>query len=90
MGQAMFSSQVQKTYPWTTKGCKSHALVLMGASMVKWTQKMLQYTRTIFFGQRPKSSNKALFKLYFFHDDLNCCVEYSNVENQVEMFNTYH
>ena len=32
--------------------------------MVKWTQKVLQYTKTIlFWGQRPKSSSKALFKL---------------------------
>jgi hypothetical protein len=55
--------------------------------MVKWTKKIaLVYV----FGQRPKSSSKALFKLSFFHDDLCCYVEYSSVENQVEIFSTYH
>ena len=26
----------------------------------------------------------------FVHDDLCCCVKYSNVENQVEIFNIYN
>ena len=31
-----------------------------------------------------------LFKLEIFHDDLYCCVKYSNVEYQVEIFKPYH
>ena len=59
----------------------------MGASMVKWTKIVLRCTKTIgFFGQRPKSSAKVSFKLDFYflflHDDLYCCVKYSNVEYQ--------
>jgi hypothetical protein len=42
------------------------------------------------FGQRPKNSSKAFFNWFSFHDDLYCCVEYTTVENQVEIFNTYH
>ena len=58
--------------------------------MVKWIKKVLRYTKIIIvFGQRHKSSSKALFQLEFFcYDDLYCCVKYSNVAYRVEIFNT--
>ena len=54
----------------------------MGASMVKWTQKMFQLTKTIFVLVRglnvvPKRS----LNWNSFDGDLCCCVEYSYVEN---------
>ena len=52
--------------------------------MVKYTGKVLRYTKTIiFFGQVPKGSSKILFKLDFiviFHGAPYCCVRYSNVK----------
>ena len=33
---------------------------------------------------------KHCSKWISFHDDLCCCVEYSNVENRLEIFNIYH
>ena len=63
----------------------------MGASMVKWTKKVLQYTKPIISWVKGlKVVAKRCLNLISFHDDLCCCVEYSNVENQVEIFNTYH
>ena len=60
----------------------------MGASMVKWTKKVLQYK---FRPLLVKRSSKALFKLDISSpDDLCCCVEYSNEENEVGIFNTHH
>jgi hypothetical protein len=42
------------------------------------------------FCQRPKSSSKVLFELECFcHDDMYCCIKYSNVDYQVEIFKTY-
>ena len=62
-----------------------------GANMVKWTKKMLWYTETIVFAVKgPKVVAKCCLNWISFHDDLCCCVEYSNIENQVEIFNTYH
>jgi hypothetical protein len=55
--------------------------------LVKWTILVLKDTIAIFvFVQRPKDNSKVLFKLEFFDYDLYCCVEYSNVEYQVEIF----
>ena len=66
-------------------------IVHEGASMVKWTQKMLRYTKTIkFMVKGLKVVAKRYLNWISFHNDLCCCVEYSNVENQVEIFNTYH
>ena len=59
--------------------------------MVKWTKKVLQYTKTItFLAKGLKVVAKCYLNWNSFHDDLCCCVEYSNVENQVEIFNTDH
>jgi hypothetical protein len=38
----------------------------MGASKVKWTQKVFRYLKTIVFVQTPRSSRKMLFKLNIF------------------------
>ena len=55
--------------------------------MVKWTKIVLGHTKTY---KRPKSSSQVLFELDIFHDDLYCCVKYSNVEYQVEIFKNCH
>ena len=61
----------------------------LGASMVKWVKIVLWYIKTIIF--LVKSSSKVLLKLdFFFHDDICFRVNYSNVEHEVEIFNTYH
>jgi hypothetical protein len=61
----------------------------MGASMVKWTKKVLWYTKTIIFLVKGlKVVAKSYLNWNFFYDDLYCCVKYSNVEYQVEIFNT--
>ena len=63
----------------------------VGASMVKWTNKVLQYTTTIIFMVKGlKVVAKRCLNWISFHDDFRCCVEYSNIENQVEILNTYH
>ena len=55
--------------------------------------KMLWYTKMIkFLGQTPNSSSKVLFELDFFiflNGTLYCCVRYSNLEYQDEIFKTY-
>jgi hypothetical protein len=59
--------------------------------MEKWTKKVLRYTKTIITlvkGLRVVA--KCCLNWISFHDDLCCCVEYSNLENQVGIFNTYH
>ena len=52
------------------------------------------YTKTKLFnfilGQTPKSSSQVLFKLRFFHDAINCCLRYSNMDYQDEIFKTNH
>ena len=66
-------------------------VVMLGVSMVKWTKKMLRYTKTItFLVKGLKAIAKRCLNWICIHDDLCCCVEYSNVEHQVEIFNTYH
>ena len=58
--------------------------------MVKWTEKVLQYTKTIILLVKGlKVVAKRCLDWISFHDDLCCCVEYSHVETQVEIFNTY-
>ena len=57
----------------------------------KYMEKMFHYTKTInCLGQTTKSSSKVLFKLDFFHGVLYCCVRYSNIKCQDEIFKTYH
>ena len=56
--------------------------------MVKWTKKVPWYTKTIIFlvkGLRVVETYSLNW--ISFHGDVCCCVEYSNVENQVEIFN---
>ena len=61
----------------------------MGASIVKWTKKVLRYTKTVnVLVKGLKVVAKRCFNWIYFHDDLCCCVEYSKVEHQVENFNT--
>jgi hypothetical protein len=63
----------------------------MGASMVKWTKNVPQYTKTIIFLVKGlKVETNCCLNCISFHDDLCCCVEYSNVENQAKIYNTYH
>ena len=59
------------------------------ASMVKWTKKVLCYTKTIIFLVKGlKVVAKSYLNWIFFYDDLYCCVKYSTVEYRVEIFNT--
>ena len=59
--------------------------------MVKWTKKVFQYTTTIIVLVKDlKVVATCCLNWISFHDDLYRCVEYSNVENQVEIFNTRH
>ena len=52
---------------------------------------MFQHTKTIIFWVKGlKVVAKRCLDWISFHDDLCFCVEYSNVEDQVEIFNTYH
>ena len=51
-----------------------------GASTIKCTEKMLQYIKTINFGQMPKSTREVLFKLDFSSWHPLVCVRYSNFE----------
>ena len=69
-----------------------HTHVHRGVSMVKWTKKVLRYTKTIICGVKGLKvvAKRYLNWTFLFYDDLCCCVEYSNVECQVEIFNTYH
>jgi hypothetical protein len=63
--------------------CDMYLDIKVGASMVKWTKKVLLYPKAIgFFGQTLKSSSKMLsnFFSFLFHGDLYCCVKCSNVE----------
>ena len=56
--------------------------------MVKWTKKVLRYTKTIIFLVKGlKVVVKRCLNWISFHDYIRCCVEYSNVENQTEIFN---
>jgi hypothetical protein len=60
-----------------------------GASIVKWTKKVLRYTKTIsFLVKGPKVVGKRYLNWIVFYDDLYCCVKYSNIKHQVEIFNT--
>ena len=40
--------------------------------------------------QNYNCGSKVLFKWDFFHDELYCCVKYSIVEYDVEIFKTNH
>ena len=63
----------------------------MGASMVNYIEKVFQYTKNHnFLGETPKSSSKVLFKLEFFHAILYCCVRYSIIKYQDEIFKNYY
>ena len=69
---------------------KYHINTNAGACMLKWTKKMLWYTKTILFFlvKCPKVVAKHYLHWISLHDDVCCCVEYSNVENHVEILNT--
>ena len=59
--------------------------------MVKYMEKMLWYTKTIIFlVKRLKVVAKCCLNWIFFHGALYCCVRYSNIEYQDEIFKTYH
>ena len=61
--------------------------------MVKWTIKKcsnILKPSYFYFVKGLKVVAKCFLNWISFHDDLCCYVEYSNVENQVEIFNTYH
>jgi hypothetical protein len=61
------------------------------ANMVKWTKKTFQCTKTISFRVKPlKVVVKCYFKLEKNHGALYCCVKYSNIEYQDEIFKNYH
>ena len=48
-----------------------------GASMVKWTKKVLRYTKTkIFLVKGLKVVAKRYLNWIVFYDDLYCCVKY--------------
>ena len=50
----------------------------------------LVYYNHNFFDQMSNLSSKVLFNWIFFHGALYCCVRYSNIEYQDEIFKTYH
>ena len=51
---------------------------------------MFRYSKTIIFGAKGlKVVAKHYLSWIIFHDGLCCCVKHSNVENQVEILNTY-
>ena len=57
--------------------------MLLGASMVKWTKKVVWYTKTIIVLVKGlKIVEKGCLNWILFDDDLYCCVIYSNVEYQ--------
>ena len=59
--------------------------------MIKYTEIMLWYTMSImYFDETPRGSSTLFFKLDFINDALYCCVRYSNIEYQDEIFKTYH
>ena len=67
----------------------------LGASMVKWTKIVHWYIKTMYIwvkGLKVVAICKGLNWIFIirFQDDLYCCVKYSNVELQVEIFKTYH
>ena len=63
-----------------------------GASTAKYIEKVLQYAKIInVLVKRPKVIAKyCLNWIYFFHGALYCCVRYSHIEYQDEIFKTYH
>ena len=63
-----------------------------GANTVKYMEEMFRYAKTIiFFIKRLKVVIKCCLNWNFvFHGDLYCCVKYSNIEYQDEIFKTYH
>ena len=63
----------------------------VGANMVEWTKIVLCYTKTIYLLVKgPKVVAKCSLNWISFHDDLYCCVRYSIVDYQVEIFKTCH
>lgn len=60
--------------------------------MGKWTKKVLRYIKTIFVLVKglEEVAKCCLDGIDFFHDDLYHCVNYSNKEDEVEIFKTYH
>ena len=70
---------------------------MLGASMVKWTKKNVCWN-TKFMGFFLKKNvfcvkvsilvAQCCLNWILFHDDLYCCVKYSNVAYQVEIFRT--
>ena len=58
----------------------------LGANMVKWTKKLLRYAKNIIILVKClQVVAKHCLNWYFFHNDLCCCVKYSNVEYRVEI-----
>ena len=48
------------------------------------------YKNHIFLFKGLKIVEKCCLNWIYFQDELCCCVKYSNVDDQVEIFKTYH
>ena len=55
-------------------------------------QKCFDILKTSIYGPMPQSNSKMLFKLegFFFHGALYCCVRYSNLVCQDDIFKIQH
>jgi hypothetical protein len=59
----------------------------MGASTVKCTKKLLRCTKTIkLLVNHLKAVAKCCLNWVYFHGSIYCCVRYSNIEYQDEIF----
>ena len=62
----------------------------MGASTVKYMEKMLWYTKTINFLVKCLKVVAKRLNWMCFHCTLYCFIRHSNIEYQYKIFKTYH
>ena len=69
-------------------------LIEGGARIVKYMGKIICILKPsysiLFWVKRLKVVAKSCLKLRFFHDAINCCLRYSNMDYQDEIFKTNH
>ena len=58
--------------------------------MVKYTKKCSSVLKPYSFGQMPKVVSRGSLNWIVIHGALYCCVRYSNIKYQDEIFKTYH
>jgi hypothetical protein len=62
---------------------------ISGVSTVRYMKKVLLYTKIKFWVKRLRVVANCFLNGNFFHDVLYCCVRYSKVKYQDEIFKKY-